>query len=362
MNTPYDAQLADKQATSAQVLAGHVAAQQWLSPVSSAPERFRNKAKLAVGGTVAQPTLGLTGLRSPDVDLRECGIQERAIWDVVPDLAGFVTLVGLEPYHVTERRGSFKFIHVTAAPNGDLMVRFVVREQADVPAIRSAFPALHRRLPQIRVAAVNVLSEHVAALAGPVDEPLTSETQLPVDLGGFTVYLRANSFFQTNTDVARQLYAQTAAWVDRLSPDTVLDLYCGAGGFALAVAGQGRSVRGVEIDPDAVAGARRSAAQLLEDHPESGPVEFECGDASVLTLDAAPGLVIVNPPRRGIEALAATLNASGPQHVIYSSCNPNSLARDLDQMPGYRVVEARLFDMFPQTDHCEVAVLLERTT
>ena len=147
------------------------------------------------------------------------------------------------------------------------------------------------------------------------------------------LHLRPGSFFQTNTDVAAGLYRQARAWVDELAPASVWDLYCGVGGFALHVAGPGRRVLGIETSAPAVGGAD------------------------------APDAVIVNPPRRGLgPELCATLEASSVGAVVYSSCNAVSLARDLAAMPSLRPRRIRVFDMFPQTEHYEVMVLLERVS
>ncbi len=118
-------------------------------------------------------------------------------------------------------------------------------------------------------------------------------------------------------------------------------------------------VLGVELSADAITAARRSALEAgLADR-----VRFEAGDATAAALGAAsaPDLVIVNPPRRGIgPELAAWLEGSGVGAVLYSSCNPESLAVDLGRMPSLAPVRARLFDMFPQMTHAEVLVLLTR--
>jgi 23S rRNA (uracil747-C5)-methyltransferase len=148
-------------------------------------------------------------------------------------------------------------------------------------------------------------------------------------------------------------------------PELLWDLYCGVGGFALhaLAANAARRVAGVEVSPQAVVSARTSADEL---HGDRGArATFHAGDATahLATNDLGrPDLVVVNPPRRGIGAeLAAALDHNtGPGHVVYSSCNATSLATDLAAMPSLRVIRARLFDMFPQTRHHEVLVLLER--
>lgn len=168
--------------------------------------------------------------------------------------------------------------------------------------------------------------------------------------------LKPRSFFQTNTAVAAGLYRQATAWIDAADPSRVLDLYCGVGGFALHAARPGRAVAGVEVAADAIDAARETAAEI------GAGASFAVGDAGSVDLEGAqaPELVVVNPPRRGIGALAARLDASAAERVLYSSCNPVSLARDLAAMPHLRPVQGRLFDMFPHTGHAEVLVELER--
>ncbi|MFC6706935.1 methyltransferase domain-containing protein [Flexivirga alba] len=189
---------------------------------------------------------------------------------------------------------------------------------------------------------------------------MTSDQTLPMRLNHITLHLRPRSFFQTNTAVAAQLYRQAQQWISEIQPTSVLDLFCGVGGFALHAATVAGPVRGVELSEDAVASARLSAEQL-PGRESLGAIQFEAGDATSALDDGRPAdLVIVNPPRRGIGELAAALDRSSATHVLYSSCNATSLAADLARMPSLRVTRARLFDMFPQTRHHEVLLLLER--
>jgi 23S rRNA (uracil747-C5)-methyltransferase len=168
--------------------------------------------------------------------------------------------------------------------------------------------------------------------------------------------LKPRSFFQTNTAVAAALYREATGWLDDADPASVLDLYCGVGGFALHAARPGRRVTGVEVTAEAIDAARETAAELGAD------ASFTVGDAAGVDLEGAdaPELVVVNPPRRGIGDLAARLEASAVRRLVYSSCNPVTLARDLAAMPSLRPVRGRVFDMFPHTAHAEVLVELER--
>ncbi|MCB1273199.1 MAG: methyltransferase domain-containing protein [Leucobacter sp.] len=373
IETPYPAQIAEKEAR-CRALLPQVAADAWLPTFSGGDRGFRNRAKLVVGGTGGRRggvTLGILGPEGTGVDLRECAIQDPAINAVIPVLADFIERSGLEPYDVPARRGELKFVHVTISPDGELMVRFVTRSAHGLGVLRARLGELRRLLPRAVVISVNLLPEHKAVLEGPHEEVLHGES-LPMRLGGATLHLRPRSFFQTNTAVARELYDQVASWVAAAGPRSVWDLYCGVGGFALHCAeaadssetnGTGgscgaREVLGVEISEAAVDSARRSAR-------EAGLyAAFVAADATAFVLESEPTelpeLVIVNPPRRGIgDALAAFLERSGVQHIVYSSCNPASLAKDLSHLPSYAVREARVFDMFPHTSHLEVAVRLE---
>ncbi len=358
MGTPYPAQLADKAAAVAAVLGPHTTGAHWLLPVTSPPSHFRNKAKLVVAGRATDPTLGILDRDGRGQDLRRCGLYEPGLAATFDPLHRFLSRLALEPYDVPGRRGELKHVLVTHSPDGEHLVRFVVRTPAAVDRLRAALPDLLDALPSARVVTANVLPEHKAVLEGELEVPLTTGTLLPMRLGGVTLLLGPRAFFQTNTHVARALYAQVRSWADQAPPRTVLDLYCGVGGFALHLAAPGRHVVGVETSAEAVRAATAAAGALARDH---GPVRFVAGDATLALPDLEPDLVVVNPPRRGIGPdLAGRLDRSSATHLVYSSCNPDSLARDLAAMPSWRVEQARVVDMFPQTRHVEVVLLLGR--
>lgn len=358
MGMPYPRQVQDLDAELRRLLADHVEEAAWEPPFVGPESGFRNKAKLAVGGTKAAPTFGILDPDLRGVDLRDCGLQEPALAVALPPLVEAVTALGLVPFDVRTRSGEFKHLLVTANPEGELMARFVLRSPGQVPRIRRGLDSLRRAVPGLRVVSVNIQPEHKAVIEGEEEIVLTEEDSLLMRLDGVGLRLRPRSFFQTNTVVAAALYRQARGWVAEADPAAVLDLYCGVGGFALNAAlakgGTARRVEGVEVAPDAVASARAAAADL------GVPVDFRVGDARAMG-DIAADLVIVNPPRRGIGAdLCAAIEAASPSTLIYSSCSATTLVRDLGALPGYRVRRARFFDMFPQTRHHEVIALLER--
>ena len=362
LGTAYAAQLATKQRAVEDLLVGPTAAGPaavWLPPVASAQLGVRNKAKMVVSGTVEEPTLGILNPAGAGVDLRDCPLHTPGIQAALPVLADFVTSAALAPYDVAARRGELKYLLVTESPDGELMVRFVLRSQEPVARIRKHLPALLERLPQVAVATVNLQPEHKAVLEGEREIALTEQESLRMQVGGLDLHLRPQSFFQTNTAMAAELYRLARAWTAELAPGRVWDLYCGVGGFALAIASTAHAeVTGVEVSGEAVASATASAREAGLDR-----VRFEAGDATAWVSDRpdVPDLVVVNPPRRGLgPELTGWLEDSGVRHVLYSSCNARTLARDLDAMPSLRPVRAQLLDMFPNTAHYEVLALLER--
>lgn len=356
IEVPRTRQLADKEAR-ARAAVGAGAA--WAPPFAGPEAAFRNKAKMVVGGTSDAPTLGILDAEQHGVDLRACGILDPAITAVLPAFARYISRARLVPYDVPERRGELKHVLVTISPSGALMARFVLRSTESLPRIRKHLPELLAELPQLRVVTANLLPAHAAVLEGDEEIPLTEQTELVMPVAGLELRLPPRAFFQTNTTVATALYEQARAWADDLpTPAAVWDLYCGVGGFALALAGDGRHVVGVESSAEAIAAAQRTAA----DAGMAGTA-FLAADATRWAREQsdAPDLVVVNPPRRGLGPdLADWLETSGVSTVIYSSCNPETLAVDLARMPSLTATHARAFDMFPQTEHLEVMVLLER--
>lgn len=347
---PYAAQLAGK----VERVRSLVDVPTWMPPVASAEAGFRNKAKMVVAGTVDEPTVGILAPDGSGIDLRACGLHEPGLADALPVLADFITLARLTPYSVAERRGELKHLLVTRSPDGELMVRFVLRSTEARSRIEKHLPALLDRLP-VAVASLNLQPEHKAVLEGEHEIVLHGST-LAMRVNDRTLHLGPQSFFQTNTAVASRLYDVARTWAGERSPASVWDLYCGVGGFALHLAAPGRRVVGSEVSELAVASARRSASGLPE-------VSFVAGDAVAFARSTTPhpDLVVVNPPRRGIGAdLADWLESSDVAHVLYSSCNAVSLAADLERMPSLRPVRGVLLDMFPQTQHYEVLVELGR--
>lgn len=328
----------------------------WEEPARSAPVHFRNKAKLAVGGHCDAPTLGVLDATLRGVDLPRCRLYEPAIDAALPAIRRFIGAARLTPYDATTRAGELKYVLLTASPEGSLMLRWVLRSRESEGRIRKLLPGLLEELPNLDVVSINLQPLPAAVIEGEQEIVLHGDT-LRIAMPAVDLHLGPGGFFQTHSALAGALYSTAAAWVAELDVERVVDLYCGIGGFALHLTGHGRRVAGYEIHPAAVEAARRSASSL-----PAPPPEFHCVDATTLPSEALrTDLIVVNPPRRGLgDRLCARIDEASPDWLLYSSCNPETLAADLGRLQAYRPLHARLFDLFPHTPHAEVLVLARR--
>lgn len=358
---PYDVQLVEKQARCVAALVEYSCID-WLAPVVSAEMGFRNKAKMVVSGSCDAPVLGILdgGVTGAGVDLTGCPLYPQAIQAAFAPIMSLIRAARLAPYDIARRQGELKHALLTYSErDNELMLRFVLRSSQALPEIRRHLPQLHIDMPNIGVVSANIQPIHQAIIEGPEEIPLTERQTLTMWLNDLPLYVRPRSFFQTNSAVAERLYATAQGWIAEIAPAGLWDLFCGVGGFALHAARVVPGpITGIEVSTEAIASAELSARQQGFDQ-----VTFRAlsADEFVQGRTAVPPLVIVNPPRRGLGAvLCAFLADSTAQWLIYSSCNPESLVRDIRMLTGFVPVRAQMFDIFPHTDHCEVLVLLVR--
>ncbi|MBM7342393.1 23S rRNA (uracil(747)-C(5))-methyltransferase RlmC [Pantoea coffeiphila] len=358
LETPYTQQLSQKQAHLQQLMASLPVAN-WLEPVISPPEKFRNKAKMVVSGSVERPLLGMLHRDGTPVDLCDCPLYPDSFTDVFAALRPFIARAGLTPYNVARRRGELKFILLTESRySGELMLRFVLRSTTKLAQLKAALPELQRTLPQLAAISANIQPVPMAILEGDEEIPLTDNQALAEQLNDVPLWIRPQSFFQTNPEVAASLYATARRWVAELGVNSMWDLFCGVGGFGLHCATPDMQLTGIEISKEAIACAKRSAELMGLTRVNFAALDstaFATGEGSV------PELVLVNPPRRGIGAeLCDYLTRMEPPWILYSSCNAVTMATDLARLSDYRIVQVQLFDMFPHTAHYEVLTLLQR--
>ncbi len=332
---------------------------EWCAPVSGPEKAFRNKAKMVVSGSVEKPLLGMLHRDGTPEDLTACPLYPASFSAVFAALKPFIARAGLTPYNVARRRGELKYLLLTESQqDGGMMLRFVLRSEAKVAQLRAALPMLQAQLPQLKVISVNIQPVHMAIMEGEKEIFLTAQQALAERFNHVPLWVRPQSFFQTNPSVASQLYATARAWVRALPVQHMWDLFCGVGGFGLHCATPDMKLTGIEIAPEAIACARQSAEQLGLHN-----VHFQALDSTQFATGQGdiPDLVLVNPPRRGIgPGLCEYLSKMSPEFIIYSSCNAQTMAKDLRMLPDYRIARVQLFDLFPHTAHYEVLTLLIR--
>lgn len=329
--------------------------QDWLKPAPSQLKGFRNKAKMVATPTLEGIMLGI----SDDTSLIECPLYDISMQKVLYTVQEWLRELGVKGYDLKKRKGELKYVLLTQSKsNGTMMLRFVLRSHGIIERLKNALDGLLKRAPELKVVTVNIQPVHMAILEGEEEIFLTQDHRLEERLNGIPLYIRPKSFFQTNPEVAEKLYRTASEWAGETKPIRLWDLFCGVGGFALHCATAEREIVGIEIEAEAIACARDSAAKL-----EMNTIRFESLDAASFgaTAGEKPDVIIVNPPRRGLgEQLCKWLLRIHSERIIYSSCNAMSLAKDLEILSGYSVNRVQLFDMFPHTAHYEVLVELVR--
>ena len=355
---PVSHQLTAKMADLRQLLAEHAVAE-WRAPVSGPERAFRNKAKMVVSGSVEKPLLGMLHRDGTPEDLCDCPLYPASFSPVFAALKPFMARAGLTPYNVARKRGELKYLLLTESRfDGGMMLRFVLRSDAKLAQLRAALPWLQERLPQLKVITVNIQPVHMAIMEGETEIFLTEQQALVERFNDVPLWIRPQSFFQTNPVVAGHLYATARDWVRQLPVNHMWDLFCGVGGFGLHCATPQMKLTGIEIAPEAITCAKQSAQELGLQN-----LRFQALDSTQFATaqDEVPDLVLVNPPRRGIgKPLCDFLSRMAPRFIVYSSCNAQTMAKDIHELPGYRIDRVQLFDMFPHTAHYEVLTLLSR--
>ena len=358
LEKPYPQQLTDKQHHLQSLLAERDVAH-WLAPIAGEQSAFRNKAKMVVSGSVERPLLGMLHRDGTPVDLSGCPLYPASFAPMFAVLKSFIARAGLTPYNVARKRGELKYLLLTESTySGGVMLRFVLRSESKLAQLRAALPWLQQQLPQLRVISANIQPVHMAIMEGELEIPLTEQQALEEQFNQVPLYIRPQSFFQTNPKVAAELYATARDWVRALGIESMWDLFCGVGGFGLHCAQTDTRLTGIEISAEAIACARQSAKTLGLQQ-----VNFQALDSTKFATaeGSVPQLVLVNPPRRGIgKDLCDYLNQMAPGYILYSSCNAETMVKDIGMLPDYRIERVQLFDMFPHTAHYEVLTLLVR--
>tara|TARA_R110000868_G_scaffold117600_15_gene312582 strand:+ start:83089 stop:84219 length:1131 start_codon:yes stop_codon:yes gene_type:complete len=318
----------------------------WLDPQwSSSVFGSRTKAKFSVAGTLHDPLLGRSTKDGSVVDLRSCQLHDPRIEKLTDELVSTIKEYRLTPYDIQTRKGELKHIILQVGDDDSLMIRFVLRSKEAISRLEKFVNIADSKF---KVITANIQPEHSAVLEGDEEIVLSHERFLPVSIGDHPLLLGPRSFVQTNLEIAGKLYHSASQWLEH-TEGRFLDLFCGIGGFSAHLTKPGREVVGVELSSEAIESASKAISGA----------SFIAMDAWQFIASSKPfDVVVVNPPRRGLgEDICHRLNQLSPKHILYSSCNPLTLKRDLEVL-NYKIDKIQAFEMFPMTEHWEVLCLL----
>ncbi len=328
------------------------------------PWYYRNKMQFPVGFAGGRLAVGCFSSGSHDiVDVDDCCIQHAANNAIARTVRATLAGLGVPPYDEKSGRGVVRHVLGRVGTASGEVMTVIVTATADLPKKESIVASLRRDIPGLVSVVHNVNPARTNVILGRQTATIWGEDTIVDRIGEFLFRVSARSFFQVNTAQAAVLYRKAEEYAGLTGVETVIDAYCGTGTITLFLARRAAKVYGIEVVADAVEDARANAAAN-----GVGNTEYIVGDAvevmpRLRARGVQPHAIVVDPPRAGCApAVLDTFVGMRPQRIVYVSCNPASLARDLAILAGggYRVQEIQPVDMFPQTFHVESVVWLQR--
>jgi 23S rRNA (uracil1939-C5)-methyltransferase len=328
---------------------------------------YRNKMEFSFGrGPDGGLILGLHPAASYEqvFDLRECHLESTLSNELIAFLRERCREAALPPYDVRTHQGFLRYLAIREGKmTGEIMVNLVTSE-GESTVLREIARETAARFPAVVSFIRSVNSRRATVAVGEREEVLHGRSHITERIDGSEFEITASSFFQTNSRQAEQLYATALEAADLRSEDRVLDLYSGTGTISILAARTAAEVRGVESQPDSVKNAERNASINGARNCFFIRAEARKALASLASDRNPPTVIIVNPPRAGLNrSVIHHMLRLRPRRFVYVSCNPATLARDLNMIcdRDYTLTRVRPVDMFPHTFHVECVVQVERT-
>lgn len=325
---------------------------------------YRNKAQYPVGLVNGKPSIGFYAGRSHDIiDNTACGIQH-GISDKVKEIAReFILETGVSAYSEQTGMGLVRHIMVrTGFKTGEVMV-VVVINGTKLPHQERLTQMLSEQVEGLKSVILNINTKNTNVIMGDKNITIFGEDTITDYIGKYRFKISARSFYQVNPLQTEVLYNKALEYAGLTGKETVFDLYCGIGTISLFLSEKAKKVYGVEVVEDAIIDARENAELNGVDNAEFIVGEAEKVIPEMYRQGVRADVVVVDPPRRGCdEVLLKTLVDMQPVRIVYVSCNPSTLARDLGYLDnhGYKAVEVQPVDMFPHTPHTETVARIER--
>ena len=287
---------------------------------------------------------------------------------IIATIRGLLKSFRIKTYDEDSGYGLLRHVMVrTAHATGEILVVLVLASPI-LPAKNNFVKALRAAHPEITSIVLNVNDRHTSMVLGERNILLYGKGYIEDELCGNRYRISPNSFYQVNAVQTKVLYEKAMEYARLTGKETVIDAYCGIGTIGMTAAAHAKQVIGVELNPsavrDAIANARRNECKNITFYNEDAGEYMRRLAAAPAGERVSVDVVFMDPPRSGSsEAFLEAVSLLAPKRVVYISCDPHTLGRDLDYMRkhGYRPIECQPVDMFPYTDDIENVVLLERT-
>lgn len=327
------------------------------------PWRYRNKSQIPFDTENDRVITGFYKARTHHiVDTDVCLIQTKEADELMTMLKYKLQQLGIETYDEHTHKGMLRHVIIRKArQTGQVMVVLVTRHKK-FPQKDAVVELIQQQLPNVTSIMQNVNTANTNVIMGNEMVNLYGADVIIDRIGDTEFEISARSFYQINPVQTEVLYQQALDYADLTGNETVVDAYCGIGTISLFLAKQAKAVYGVEIVPQAIEDAKRNAElnNITNAHFEAGPAE------EIIPNWYAQGkqfdVLVVDPPRKGCdEKLLETILTYKPKKIVYVSCNPGTLARDLRILEdgGYCTREVQPVDMFPHSSHVECVALIE---
>ncbi|WP_419713308.1 23S rRNA (uracil(1939)-C(5))-methyltransferase RlmD [Lentilactobacillus buchneri subsp. silagei] len=329
------------------------------------PTHYRNKAQIPVRSINGQLQTGFYRKHSHDlVPIEDFYIQDPKIDEAVVVVRDILRKFRVQPYDEQTNKGVVRNIMVRRGHYSHEMMIVLITRTEKLPSSSEIVAEIEQSLPEVKSIVQNVNPEKTNALMGKKNKVLAGKSTIEDTLLGLKFDISASSFYQVNPVQTEKLYDLATKKADLSADDVVIDAYCGIGTISLSMARVAKQVYGVEIVSEAVEDAKKNAKlnNLTNVHFVTGKAETQMAKWQEDGLK--PDVISVDPPRKGLDAsLIDSVVKMQPKRVVYVSCNPATLARDVKLFTeqGYQVNQPiQPVDQFPQTVHVESITVLER--
>ncbi len=326
------------------------------------PFHYRNKVQAAFGMRNGRIISGVYQSSTHNiVPVDDCLIEDVVADRIIVTIRKLAESFKMKPFNDTTMKGFLRHVLVKRGfVSGQVMVVLVTSSGA-FPSQRSFVNALLGRHPEITTIVRNINDKHTSLVLGERSETLYGSGYIEEQLCGLSFRISPKSFYQINPVQTEVLYNKAVEFAELTGSERVIDAYCGTGTIGLIMSRNAGEVIGVELNRDAVRDAKSNAAANGVKN-----IQFFCGDAGRFMVEMAEAresadVVITDPPRAGCSLdFLRSLIRLAPKRVVYVSCNPETLARDLGFLTrkGYKAVKIQPVDMFPFTEHVETVVQL----